>query len=236
MERKKNRNYPQLIWKNKSSNTRHVYVVCSYPYDLSFVLSLLRLCFFTIPRSDPPLRPFFLPSLTRNKTLFSPLSLSLHSLSLPLHFISPTSAPTPMADTSIGGALVPSVKADSEAAAEDTMEEEVSAGGKVFGAGCSGNNEVDRDLVCPICMQVMKDAFLTACGHSYCYMCIATHLRNKNDCPSCGRYLTLNLIFPNFAVDKVHHSFSLNFFESILMIIWYLIGFFMCEISSGIME
>ncbi|KAJ8428030.1 hypothetical protein Cgig2_027636 [Carnegiea gigantea] len=104
-----------------------------------------------------------------------------------------------MPETSIGGALVPSVKADSETPAE----EEVFGAGKVAGAGCSGDSEVDRDLVCPICMQVIKDAFLTACGHSYCYMCVATHLRNRNDCPCCGRYLTPNLIFPNFAVDKL---------------------------------
>jgi len=60
--------------------------------------------------------------------------------------------------------------------------------------------ELDKDLLCPICMQTIKDAFLTACGHSFCYMCIATHLRHKS---GCTHHLTLNHLFPNFLLDKV---------------------------------
>ncbi|GKV24840.1 hypothetical protein SLEP1_g34395 [Rubroshorea leprosula] len=63
--------------------------------------------------------------------------------------------------------------------------------------------EMDKDLLCPICMQIIKDAFLTACGHSFCYMCIITHLRNKSDCPCCAQYLTNNQLFPNFLLDKL---------------------------------
>ncbi|KAL0301760.1 UNVERIFIED_CONTAM: E3 ubiquitin-protein ligase COP1 [Sesamum radiatum] len=48
----------------------------------------------------------------------------------------------------------------------------------------------EKELLCPICMQVIKDAFLTACGHSFCYMCITTHLQNKSDCPCCAEFLT----------------------------------------------
>ncbi|XP_059624519.1 E3 ubiquitin-protein ligase COP1-like isoform X2 [Cornus florida] len=62
--------------------------------------------------------------------------------------------------------------------------------------------ELDKDFLCPICMQIIKDAFLTACGHSFCYMCIATHLQSKNDCPCCGHYLTTNHLFPNFLLNK----------------------------------
>ncbi|XVF27967.1 hypothetical protein REPUB_Repub14bG0154900 [Reevesia pubescens] len=61
----------------------------------------------------------------------------------------------------------------------------------------------DKDMLCPICMQIIKDAFLTACGHSFCYMCIFTHLRNKSDCPCCSHYLTNNHIFPNFLLNKL---------------------------------
>ena len=63
--------------------------------------------------------------------------------------------------------------------------------------------EVDKDLLCPICMQIIKDAFLTSCGHSFCYMCIITHLRNKSDCPCCFQFLTNNQLFPNRLLDKV---------------------------------
>ncbi|KAK8568894.1 hypothetical protein V6N12_007429 [Hibiscus sabdariffa] len=62
---------------------------------------------------------------------------------------------------------------------------------------------VDKDLLCPICMQIIKNAFLTSCGHSFCYMCIITHLRNKSDCPCCSQFLTNNQLFPNFLLDKL---------------------------------
>ncbi|XP_022877277.1 E3 ubiquitin-protein ligase COP1-like [Olea europaea var. sylvestris] len=61
----------------------------------------------------------------------------------------------------------------------------------------------DKELLCPICMQMIKDAFLTACGHSFCYMCIVTHLRNKSDCPCCFNSLTPDQLFPNFLLDKL---------------------------------
>lgn len=63
--------------------------------------------------------------------------------------------------------------------------------------------EMDRDFLCPICMQIIKDAFLTSCGHSFCYMCIVTHLENKSNCPSCSHYLTTKHIHPNFILNKV---------------------------------
>ncbi|KAL4585386.1 hypothetical protein LXL04_010005 [Taraxacum kok-saghyz] len=62
---------------------------------------------------------------------------------------------------------------------------------------------LDKDVLCPICMQIIKDAFLTSCGHNFCYMCIATHLQNKSDCPCCSQYLTTNQIFPNFLLNKL---------------------------------
>ncbi|KAJ9686555.1 hypothetical protein PVL29_015441 [Vitis rotundifolia] len=100
------------------------------------------------------------------------------------------------------GALVPLVKpvmspstpvAPTEAAgsADEETAEEV------------GVSEMDKDTLCPICMQIIKDAFLTACGHSFCYMCIITHLQNKSDCPCCGVYLTHNQLFPNRLLDKL---------------------------------
>lgn len=61
----------------------------------------------------------------------------------------------------------------------------------------------EKELMCPICMHLIKDAFLTACGHSFCYMCIVTHLQNKSDCPCCAQFLTPSQLFPNFLLDKV---------------------------------
>lgn len=64
--------------------------------------------------------------------------------------------------------------------------------------------DVDKDFVCPICLQTMQDAFLTSCcGHSFCHSCISTHLSNKSNCPSCSRYLTADQLIPNFLLSKL---------------------------------
>lgn len=62
---------------------------------------------------------------------------------------------------------------------------------------------VDKDFLCPICFQTMEDAFVTNCGHSFCYTCITTHLNNRSNCPSCARYLTSEHLIPNFLLSKV---------------------------------
>eukprot|EP00245_Coleochaete_scutata_P005984 TRINITY_DN20054_c0_g1_i1.p1 TRINITY_DN20054_c0_g1~~TRINITY_DN20054_c0_g1_i1.p1 ORF type:complete len:662 (+),score=133.07 TRINITY_DN20054_c0_g1_i1:215-2200(+) len=63
--------------------------------------------------------------------------------------------------------------------------------------------EIDRDFLCPICMQTIKDAFLTSCGHSFCYTCITMHLQNKRNCPWCSQFLTQEQLFPNFLLNKL---------------------------------
>ncbi|KAK8466988.1 hypothetical protein PHAVU_008G214400 [Phaseolus vulgaris] len=99
------------------------------------------------------------------------------------------------------GPVVPAVvKPDASRAAAADTGASAAASGETFPASTS---EPDKDFLCPICMQIIKDAFLTACGHSFCYMCIITHLRNKNDCPCCGHYLTNTNLFPNFLLDKL---------------------------------
>jgi E3 ubiquitin-protein ligase RFWD2 len=121
------------------------------------------------------------------------------------------------------GALVPSVaKTDGVPAGASASETTDAGGGVSIGvmeataahggasttlvsvpAASGSSGEIDRDLLCPICMGVIKDAFLTSCGHSFCYMCIVTHLNNKSDCPCCTHYLTKSNVFPNFLLDKV---------------------------------
>jgi len=74
--------------------------------------------------------------------------------------------------------------------------------------GTACRTDVDKDFLCPICFQTMEDAFLTSCGHSFCYTCITTHLNNRRNCPSCARYLTAEQLIPNFLLMKV--SFTLS--------------------------
>lgn len=59
------------------------------------------------------------------------------------------------------------------------------------------------DLACPICVETIEDAFATPCGHTFCFKCISTHLKNKSTCPSCGAHLVQDHIHPNFLLNKV---------------------------------
>ena len=60
-----------------------------------------------------------------------------------------------------------------------------------------------EDLACPICVETIEDAFATPCGHTFCFKCISTHLKNKSTCPSCGAHLVQDQIHPNFLLSKV---------------------------------
>ncbi|PSS24798.1 E3 ubiquitin-protein like [Actinidia chinensis var. chinensis] len=116
-----------------------------------------------------------------------------------------------MGDSSMG-ALVPSVKSEPEpsdaagevsAPATEPPPQLPAPPPENEDAVETAAAELDKDFLCPICMQIIKDAFLTSCGHSFCYMCIVTHLQNKSDCPCCGHYLTANHLFPNFLLNKL---------------------------------
>lgn len=66
----------------------------------------------------------------------------------------------------------------------------------------SENHELD----CPICMQLLADPFVTPCGHTFCYDCISRHLETAKNCPCCQGYLTIELVHPNFLLNKIVHQ------------------------------
>ncbi|XP_037452314.1 E3 ubiquitin-protein ligase COP1-like [Triticum dicoccoides] len=130
-----------------------------------------------------------------------------------------------MGDSSVApaGALVPSVPKPEHApsggdpaaqlqalaaAADDACAGASPSSSPEAAEGAEADAAGDRDLLCPICMGLIKDAFLTACGHSFCYMCIVTHLNHKSDCPCCANYLTKAQLYPNFLLDKVVKKMS----------------------------
>ena len=112
-------------------------------------------------------------------------------------------------EESSSGAVVPAAKGETRdkraaaAAAREVDEEEKEKEKTEEEEG----ELLDKELLCPICMQIIKDAFLTSCGHSFCYMCIVTHLQNKSDCPCCSHFLTPSQLYPNFLLDKVERIF-----------------------------
>ena len=61
----------------------------------------------------------------------------------------------------------------------------------------------EDDFSCPICMSMIRDPFVTDCGHTFCFQCITMHLVNKKSCPCCSTYVTADKIHPNFLLHKV---------------------------------
>lgn len=77
----------------------------------------------------------------------------------------------------------------------------------------------------PICMDLIDEAFVTRCGHSFwyeqrcparhfpridnvavrafSYMCVKRHLDTRRDCPTCVQPLTRDQIFPNFNCTSI---------------------------------
>jgi E3 ubiquitin-protein ligase RFWD2 len=70
--------------------------------------------------------------------------------------------------------------------------------------------ELTDDLACPICMSVLRDPFVTSCGHSFCHACVSKHLVHRSNCPSCAAYLTVDGVFPNFLLQKARHCFRIE--------------------------
>uniref|UniRef100_A0A8C7XVF7 COP1 E3 ubiquitin ligase n=1 Tax=Oryzias sinensis TaxID=183150 RepID=A0A8C7XVF7_9TELE len=61
-----------------------------------------------------------------------------------------------------------------------------------------------NDFVCPICFEMIEEAHMTKCGHSFCYKCIRQSLEDSNRCPKCN-YIVDNVdqLFPNFLVNEL---------------------------------
>ncbi|MCJ1283324.1 hypothetical protein MMC26_002652 [Xylographa opegraphella] len=68
-------------------------------------------------------------------------------------------------------------------------------------------NQVDQNLVCPICRCVMIVPVETACGHAFCANCLRlaiAHQRAEKSCPSCrSRFQWDNLGPVNKLVDRM---------------------------------
>eukprot|EP00241_Pyramimonas_parkeae_P003377 CAMPEP_0114262768 /NCGR_PEP_ID=MMETSP0058-20121206/22030_1 /TAXON_ID=36894 /ORGANISM="Pyramimonas parkeae, CCMP726" /LENGTH=760 /DNA_ID=CAMNT_0001378759 /DNA_START=115 /DNA_END=2397 /DNA_ORIENTATION=- len=62
---------------------------------------------------------------------------------------------------------------------------------------------LEKEITCPICLEIYHDVFVTHCGHSFCYKCVTEHLRTQCVCPSCSAFLSMSNVVPNFALDKV---------------------------------
>lgn len=62
----------------------------------------------------------------------------------------------------------------------------------------------NNDFLCPICFDIIEEAYITKCGHSFCFKCILKSLEQSNRCPKCNFTLeSKEQIFPNFLLNEL---------------------------------
>jgi len=63
----------------------------------------------------------------------------------------------------------------------------------------------DNDFVCPICFDLLKEAHMTRCGHTFCHECIMKCFETNSRCPKCNCDLENRQgdIFPNFLLNEL---------------------------------
>ncbi|XP_074572731.1 uncharacterized protein LOC141829215 [Curcuma longa] len=58
----------------------------------------------------------------------------------------------------------------------------------------------EPSLTCSMCMDPLREAATTVCGHIYCYSCLREFIQTHKECPTCGRKLAISnfhrLYFP----------------------------------------
>jgi hypothetical protein len=57
--------------------------------------------------------------------------------------------------------------------------------------------------LCPICLEVYKEAHVTKCGHTYCHECICLAIDFKPNCPNCNSVITKEDLVPNLVIAQV---------------------------------
>lgn len=92
------------------------------------------------------------------------------------------------------------------ASASNATGGSAAAGGGVSALGGLGGSLEDKDcdLLCPVCFELIDEAYVTRCGHSFCYACIGKAVELHRRCPKCGAALaSRDHIFPNFLLNEL---------------------------------
>nr|CAD7198084.1 unnamed protein product [Timema douglasi]CAD7264708.1 unnamed protein product [Timema shepardi]CAD7400306.1 unnamed protein product [Timema poppensis]CAD7576796.1 unnamed protein product [Timema californicum] len=62
----------------------------------------------------------------------------------------------------------------------------------------------NNDYLCPICFELIEEAHITRCGHTFCFRCISKSLEINGRCPKCSSVLGgLEQVFPNFLLNEL---------------------------------
>lgn len=77
--------------------------------------------------------------------------------------------------------------------------------------------EKTTDFLCPVCFNIIDEAHITKCGHTYCYNCIIKSIETLKRCPKCNSNITQDDIFPNFLLNDLikKHKIRMNGVEAL---------------------
>ena len=77
----------------------------------------------------------------------------------------------------------------------------------LFGGVKDTYEDRDSDLLCPVCLDMMSEPYVTMCGHSFCHGCIVRSLELASKCPKCGGPLDSSgrnpSVFPNVTLNAL---------------------------------
>lgn len=89
-----------------------------------------------------------------------------------------------------------------------------SSGGKrpiALNGICSTVENKNVDFLCPICFDLIIEAHITRCGHTFCFRCISKSVEIYKRCPKCSYALTTNeQIIPNYLLDELITKYKIK--------------------------
>ena len=72
-------------------------------------------------------------------------------------------------------------------------------------------DDKSNDYLCPICFDLISEAYITKCGHTFCYQCITKSIEIGKKCPKCNFTLpSQDQIFPNFLLNDLITKYKLR--------------------------
>lgn len=70
--------------------------------------------------------------------------------------------------------------------------------------GIGAQEDKNSDFLCPICFEIISEAYMTKCGHTFCYNCIKTSIEHYPRCPKCNFTVeSVEDLFPNFLLNEL---------------------------------
>lgn len=115
-----------------------------------------------------------------------------------------------------GGARISSSSAGASLgeASASTLNRHHTSGGKrsiaLNGIGSTVENK-NVDFLCPICFDLIIEAHITRCGHTFCFRCISKSVEIFKRCPKCSYALaTSEQIFPNYLLDELITKYKIK--------------------------